>query len=295
MLRKSAISARLVIGCGILGATSCVSAFRLNPTTSPARCFASTTSSTTSIPAASSGSASSPSHAVGVGGGGIPIQDLRKEYSAKGLLECDLLPSGCLNDPYKLFDIWFNEACSANVLEPNAMCLSTCVDNKPAGRFVLLKAHDERGFVWYTNFQSRKGEHLSSNPQAALTFWWGDLERSVRIEGLVETVSDAEADAYFSSRPRSSQIGAWTSNQSRPIADRASLEKQEEEIKRRFESGESIPRPPHWGGYRLVPHRIEFWKGRSSRLHDRIVFERDEEAAKKRITGDTWRVSRLQP
>jgi len=217
--------------------------------------------------------------------GSNSVADLRKEYSKQGLLEAEL-PL----DPHEIFQLWFDEACNAKVLEPNAMCLSTCKDNIPSARYVLLKAHDKRGYVWYTNYNSRKSGDLLANPHASLTFWWGDLERSIRIEGKVEKVSDAESDEYFNSRPRSSQIGAWTSNQSSKIESREALEAQEVAVVARFEQMEKIPRPPHWGGWRLVPSRIEFWKGRESRLHDRIVFERKQDGS------DAWsKVQRLQP
>lgn len=165
------------------------------------------------------------------------IQDLRKEYSQQGLTEDDPFVSS--GRPFDLFSLWLNEACAANVIEPNAMCLSSCINNKPSSRFVLLKAFDSRGFVWYTNYESRKSEELVANPFAALAFWWGDLERSVRIEGRVEKVSDKESDEYFSSRPRGSQIGAWSSNQSRPIESREALELQESNTKIKFESSSS--------------------------------------------------------
>lgn len=214
------------------------------------------------------------------------VSALRKEYSRTGLDEASLAA-----DPNAIFQLWFEEACAAKVIEPNAMCLSTCKDNKPSARYVLLKGHDERGFVWYTNYNSRKGGELLDNPHAALTFWWGDLERSVRIEGRVEKVSTEESDSYFHSRPKGSQIGAWTSNQSSRIDNREALEEQERAIIAKFDAMETIPRPPHWGGFRVVPSRIEFWKGRESRLHDRIVFEREG--------GDKgwgkWTRIRLQP
>lgn len=213
------------------------------------------------------------------------VADLRKEYSKQGLLESD---TSLTNGPFQLFTKWLQDACEAKVLEPNAMCLSTCENDRPSARFVLLKGFDERGFVWYTNYQSRKGGELIRNPHASLTFWWGELERQVRIEGNVEQVSEEESDTYFHSRPKSSQIGAWTSNQSQTITNREALEAQEKEIIAKFQDLKVIPRPPHWGGFRLIPTRIEFWKGRESRLHDRIVYERDSTTA-------TWSMNRLQP
>lgn len=213
------------------------------------------------------------------------IADLRKEYSQQGLNENEL-PSG---GPMELFQNWLNDACEAKVLEPNAMCLATCVDNKPSARFVLLKGFDERGFVWYTNYNSRKGSNILENPNASITFWWGELERQVRVEGIVVKVDEAESDAYFNSRPRGSQLGAWSSNQSCEISDRLELEAQEKQIVEKFENVPIIPRPPHWGGYRLIPKYIEFWKGRQSRLHDRIIYEQNEK------DNNNWIRKRLQP
>lgn len=219
------------------------------------------------------------------------ISDLRKEYSRQGLDE-SLLPK----DPHSLFNIWFQEACDSKVIEPNAMCLSTCKDNKPSARIVLLKAFDEKGFVWFTNYESRKGMELEINPNAALTFWWGDLERSVRVEGMVEKISEKESEEYFHSRPRNSQIGAWSSNQSKPIASREELQAQEVAIQNRF--SDVIPKPSHWGGFRLVPSKVEFWKGREGRLHDRILFEHLSPVNV--ICGSmndpaVWTITRLQP
>lgn len=211
------------------------------------------------------------------------VANLRVSYNNQGLLEEDIG-----KDPYEQFKVWFAEACDAKVIEPNAMCLSTCKDNIPTARYVLLKAHDERGYVWYTNYTSRKSQDLMANPHAAITFWWGDLERSVRIEGTVEKVSEQESDEYFNSRPRGSRIGAWSSNQSSTIGSREELEQQEKDIIANFGDGEDIPRPPHWGGFRLVPSRVEFWKGRASRLHDRLMFERT-------ASGEWENVKRLQP
>lgn len=214
------------------------------------------------------------------------VSDLRQEYSKVALSENDpQVQAG----PFALFQTWFNDALANNVLEPNAMCLSTCRDNKPSARVVLLKSHNEKGFVWFTNYESRKGNDLQSNPNAALTFWWGPLERSVRIEGVVKKTSPEESDAYFNSRPRNSQLGAWSSTQSTAIGSRAELDQQESDVISQFEGVERIPRPAHWGGYRLVPSRIEFWKGRESRIHDRIVFERDS------LTSTEWTMTRLQP
>lgn len=214
------------------------------------------------------------------------VKDLRKEYSRQGLVEDALMIE---QGPFHLFQSWLQEAIATKVLEPNAMCLSTCDEhNRPSARYVLLKGFDEHGFVWYTNYQSRKGQQISVNPYAALTFWWGDLERSVRIEGQVEKVSDEESDTYFHSRPRGSQLGAWSSHQSESITSRKALEEQEQAVVKKFEGVDPVPRPPHWGGFRLIPNRIEFWKGRESRLHDRLVFEREN------VTSP-WKLTRLQP
>jgi pyridoxamine 5'-phosphate oxidase len=216
----------------------------------------------------------------------VKAADLRKDYSSKGIQDDD---SNIAKGPFAFFGAWFQEACSASVLEPNAMCLATCVNNVPSARVVLMKGYDEKGFVWYTNYNSRKSQELITNPVAALTFWWGELERSVRVEGRVEKVSAEESDTYFNSRPRGSQIGAWSSSQSSEIASRAELDEHERQVQERFrDASVPVPRPPHWGGFRLVPRRVEFWKGRSSRMHDRIVFERDSE-------DSAWKQARLQP
>lgn len=215
------------------------------------------------------------------------VAELRKEYSRKGISDEDV---DSITDPIDFFSSWFAEACKSSILEPNAMCLSTSSDNKPSSRMVLMKEIDRRGVVWYTNYNSRKSCELLSNPYAATTFWWGELERSVRIEGAVERVAAEESDRYFSSRPRSSQIGAWSSYQSSEVTSRIELEQQQQAVEDRFRDPlVPVPRPPHWGGFRLVPARIEFWKGRESRMHDRIVFERTEEG------GTQWSKKRLQP
>jgi pyridoxamine 5'-phosphate oxidase len=191
-----------------------------------------------------------------------------------------------MTDPLALFDQWFAEARAAEINDPEAMALATAgTDGRPAVRMVLLKGHDPAGFVFYTNEQSAKGEQLAANAQAALLFHWKSLRRQVRIEGAVERVPAADADAYFGSRARDSQLGAWASDQSRPLDSRQTFEQRFSEVKRRFE-GQDIPRPPHWGGYRVVPQRIEFWTDRPYRLHERRLFAR---------SGDGWTEGLLYP
>jgi pyridoxamine 5'-phosphate oxidase len=217
------------------------------------------------------------------------IADFRKEYSQRGLDEKTdpLILSG---NPFFLFNEWLTHAIHSKTTEPNAMCLSTCVNNVPSSRYVLLKGFDEnKGFMWFTNYQSRKSQELITNPHAAINFWWGELERQVRIEGIVEKCSSEESDHYFRQRPRGSQIGAWSSNQSRVIESREALEQQEINMLKKFENDSFIPRPIHWGGFYLNPLKMEFWKGRQSRLHDRIVFTRDN------IHSSEWKIERLQP
>ena len=194
-----------------------------------------------------------------------------------------------IQDPIALFKQLFAEAQALpreQLPEPNALTLATVGDGgKPAARIVLLKDVDRNGFVFYTNLESRKGRELAANRQAALVFHWAQLERQIRVEGRVAAVSDAEADAYFASRPRGSQVGAWASRQSRPIERPGDLEARVEEFEKKFEGG-VVPRPPHWSGFRLTPETIEFWKGRASRLHERQLYTRD---------GDGWRVQLLYP
>jgi pyridoxamine 5'-phosphate oxidase len=176
------------------------------------------------------------------------------------------------DDPHKLFDQWLAEARLAEPNDPTAMALATAdAAGRPSVRMVLMKGHDPRGFVFYSHFDSRKGEELAANPRAALLFHWKALRRQVRIEGPVEPVSDAEADAYFASRGRDSQLGAWASDQSRPLDVRATFEARYETMRRRFEGGD-VPRPPRWAGWRVVPERIEFWDDRPHRLHERRLF-----------------------
>ena len=209
------------------------------------------------------------------------IAELRREYSSTPLDRAHLH-----DDPLSLFAQWFDEALRAAVPEPNAMTLATVsADGHPSARIVLLKGVDAQGFTFFTNFESRKGRDLDETGHAALVFWWQELERQVRVEGIVERVSDAEADAYFAARPRGSRIGAWASPQSRPLMNRAVLEENWAALNARFD-GDDVPRPPHWGGYRLLPETVEFWKGRASRLHDRFLYTRDDGA---------WRVKRLAP
>jgi len=175
-------------------------------------------------------------------------------------------------DPFKQFDTWFAEAAASEPNDANAMTLATCsAEGVPSARIVLLKGHDARGFVFYSNQQSHKGADLAANPQAALLFHWKSLGRQVRIEGAVETVTDAEADAYYASRPRVSRLGAWASLQSRPLAGRAELERRVAEAEARY-PGEAIPRPPHWSGWRVLPTYFEFWQDMPFRLHDRSIY-----------------------
>jgi pyridoxamine 5'-phosphate oxidase len=205
---------------------------------------------------------------------------LRKDYALKTLEEAHVD-----RDPLRQFGVWMVEAIHAQVPEPTAMTLATVgADGRPGARIVLLKGVDPRGFVFYTNYQSRKGRDLASHPAAALTFLWKELERQVRIEGKAEQVTAAESDAYFATRPLGSRIGAWASPQSDVLPSRAWLEERWGELTRAH--GEDPPRPPHWGGYRVRPDMVEFWQGRLSRLHDRIVYRRE---------GDAWKVSRLAP
>lgn len=209
------------------------------------------------------------------------IAELRKEYMAAGLDERQVEA-----DPYVQFEQWFRAAGAAGLHLPNAMTLATAdAVGRPTARAVLMKGYDTRGFVFFTNFHSRKGRELADNARAGLLFSWIELERQVRIDGQVERIRDDESDEYFATRPLGSRLGAWASPQSEVIASRAALEARFAEAKHRY--GEKVPRPPHWGGFRVRPVEIEFWQGRDDRLHDRIVYRRSGDSA--------WKVERLAP
>ncbi|MFZ6847873.1 pyridoxamine 5'-phosphate oxidase [Undibacterium sp. RuRC25W] len=211
----------------------------------------------------------------------MSIADIRKDYQQASLSETDVAA-----DPIQQFATWFDQALQADVAEANAMSLSTVnAAGRPSSRIVLIKEFDPRGFCWFTNYDSAKGNDIAQNPYAALLFFWTALERQVRIEGKIEKISAQENDTYFHSRPLGSRHGAHASQQSRPIPHRAALEDQLVAVLEKY--GDQPPRPEHWGGYRLVPEKIEFWQGRSSRLHDRIVYTRNADGS--------WSIGRLQP
>jgi pyridoxamine 5'-phosphate oxidase len=210
------------------------------------------------------------------------LRQLRKDYTQATLDE-----SGVDRDPIRQFHRWFDEALEAQLPEPHAMTLATAsADGIPSARIVLLRGADSSGFSFFTNYDSRKGRDIEANPRAALVFHWHDLERQIRIEGSVEKVSEGESDDYFQSRPHGSKVGAWASPQSLVIPNRAALERKFQEVEQRFPDGK-IPRPPHWGGYRVIPESIEFWQGRASRLHDRVLYRKQADGG--------WTIERLSP
>lgn len=210
------------------------------------------------------------------------IADIRKDYRLRSLLEKDVEANAI-----RQFDKWWQEAIHSEIDEVNAMTLATAsADGIPAARIVLLKGYDERGFVFFTNYESFKGLHLAENPRACLVFFWKELERQVRITGLVERVSAEESDIYFNSRPEGSRIGAWASPQSQVIESREWLEEREKTLAKDF-TGKPLSRPAHWGGYRVKPINIEFWQGRPSRLHDRLQYTLQGE--------NSWKIERLAP
>lgn len=207
---------------------------------------------------------------------------MRKEYTRRSLDIYDVA-----SDPVEQFIRWFDEARNAQLPEPNAMHLATVsTDGKPSGRIVLLKGVENRQFLFYSNYQSRKGKEIDKCPYVALTFFWAELERQVRIEGIISKLNEQTSIKYFHSRPRDSQIGAWTSPQSQPIEDRSQLDKRKENYDRKFENQE-VPKPSYWGGYAIDPQAIEFWQGRPSRLHDRILYQKTPD--------DSWQIQRLAP
>jgi pyridoxamine 5'-phosphate oxidase len=211
----------------------------------------------------------------------MDLSDFRKEYAAHGIDRHELLEA-----PLAQFKAWFDQAKTAGVVEPNAMVLSTLgLDGFPSSRTVLLKAADERGFSFFTNYDSKKGDEIAANPRVTLLFPWFSLERQIHISGSLIKTSDEESVAYFARRPYGSQLGALASDQSDIIADRKVLEGRLAELKAKHAEGH-VPRPRHWGGYRLIPHHFEFWQGRTNRLHDRFVYT---------LKGDKWEIVRLSP
>ncbi|MDO7689538.1 MAG: pyridoxamine 5'-phosphate oxidase [Pirellulales bacterium] len=212
----------------------------------------------------------------------------RETHARKSYERAALDEHGIDRDPFQQFTIWYDEAVAAGLPEPEAMTLSTAtLEGQPSARIVLLRGYDERGFCFFSNYSSQKGQELAANPYAAVTFHWVELERQVRIAGRVEKVTEAESDAYFQSRPSQSRIGAWSSPQSNVISSRDALEELFKKYQEQYLDETAIPRPEHWGGYRVIPERIEFWQGRPNRLHDRLRFIR--------IDQGPWTLQRLAP
>lgn len=212
----------------------------------------------------------------------MPLADLRKDYALAGLTEKELA-----RDPFRQFEKWFQEAQAAKILEPNAMTLATASrDGRASARTILLKDVDGRGFVFYGNYESRKGRELEANPHATLLFPWLALERQVIVEGAVTRIPREESEAYFHSRPRASQLGAWASQQSAVVASREVLDDSMKAVEKKY-AGQDVPLPPQWGGWRLSPETVEFWQGRRGRLHDRLRFRREKDGS--------WSVERLSP
>ena len=210
----------------------------------------------------------------------MDLASLRRDYARESLSERDVAA-----DPIAQFEKWFSQAQGAGSIEPNAMTLATSTpDGHPSARIVLLKGVDAKGFVFYTDYRSRKGAELESNPHVSLCFWWGELQRQVRVTGTVARASREESEAYYRTRPHGSRIGAWASHQSAPLASREPLEREVKRLEQQYP--DDVPLPPHWGGYRVTPETIEFWQGRPSRLHDRIVYTR---------SGNAWTIGRLSP
>ena len=210
----------------------------------------------------------------------MDLTDLRRDYAQESLTERDVDP-----DPIRQFEKWFEQALRAGMVEPNAMTVATSTrDGHPSARMILLKGFDANGFVFFTDYRSRKGAELDANPHVSLCFWWDALQRQVRVTGTAARVSSDESAVYFRTRPHGSRIGAWASQQSAPLESRETLEREVERLRRAH--SEDVPLPPHWGGYRVTPESIEFWQGRPSRLHDRIVYTRE---------SDSWRIGRLSP